>query len=81
MPEARAITFFIEPHISVPTMSLVHLSFMYEFSSAFFTIHPVFSFCVASDKPIGFLVIISLANDGPDMTAKFFVDIFSATIW
>ena len=62
-------------------MSLVHRSFIYEFSSVFLTTSSVFSLCVASDKPIGFLVIISLANDGPDMTAKFFVDIFSATIW
>ena len=64
-----AITFLIEPHIDIPIISLVFLSFNVSFSRVFFSISYVFLDLVATDNPIGELVIISRAKDGPDITA------------
>ena len=73
IPAERAITFFIEPHISVPMMSFVVRNLMYRLARACFVNRSVSSFSVAKVKPAGILVTRSTAKDGPLITAMFFV--------
>ena len=80
IPVVSAITFFIDPQSSTPTISRVASNLNKLLQNACFIILIVNLFLEATDTPAGISFIKSIAKLGPDITPIFFVLIFFLTI-